>query len=270
MVRLGLDLPPELLALACASHSGEAFHVEGVRRILPRAGLDESALQTPPDYPLDDDAREARASAPAAARRPIADELLGQARRDAGHLRGATAGTPRPTATPDHPLQAAIAATFAELTGEPVDDGRRSTAAVRRCCPTSPDRAGPGVPAGCAGSTARRPTRGSGWPTRSAAHPEYVSGTHAGRGAPCCGHPRRDRQGRRGVLLRGRAARRPRVRAQDRRRRAAGPPGADGRGAAPQRRATPSRASTPRRCAGPARSRCSAAASPWARSGAVF
>ena len=31
----------------------------GVRRILAAAGLDESALQTPPDYPLDDDAREA-------------------------------------------------------------------------------------------------------------------------------------------------------------------------------------------------------------------
>ena len=54
----GLDLPPELLALACASHSGEPFHVEGARRILASAGLDESALQTPPDYPLDDDARE--------------------------------------------------------------------------------------------------------------------------------------------------------------------------------------------------------------------
>ena len=58
MVRAGLDLPPELLALACASHSGEPFHVEGVRRILAAAGLDESALQTPPDYPLDDAARE--------------------------------------------------------------------------------------------------------------------------------------------------------------------------------------------------------------------
>ncbi|HLO36818.1 MAG TPA: asparaginase, partial [Candidatus Deferrimicrobium sp.] len=43
MVRLGLDLPPELMALACASHSGEPFHVEGVRRILAGAGLDESA-----------------------------------------------------------------------------------------------------------------------------------------------------------------------------------------------------------------------------------
>ena len=34
MVRAGLDLPPDLLALACASHSGEPFHVEGARRIL--------------------------------------------------------------------------------------------------------------------------------------------------------------------------------------------------------------------------------------------
>src|SRR5919112_5250198 len=59
MVRLGLDLPPELLALACASHSGESFHVEGVRRIRELADLDESDLQTPPGYPLDDEAREA-------------------------------------------------------------------------------------------------------------------------------------------------------------------------------------------------------------------
>src|SRR5688572_29236384 len=58
MVRAGLSLPPELLALACASHSGEPFHVEGVRRILDGAGLDESALQTPLDYPLDDAARD--------------------------------------------------------------------------------------------------------------------------------------------------------------------------------------------------------------------
>ena len=58
MLRAGLDLDGELLALAAASHSGEAFHLEGVRRILASAGLDESALQTPPDYPIDDRARE--------------------------------------------------------------------------------------------------------------------------------------------------------------------------------------------------------------------
>ena len=57
MVRLGLDLPPELLALACASHSGEPFHLDGVRRILALGDLDVDALQTPRDYPLDDDAK---------------------------------------------------------------------------------------------------------------------------------------------------------------------------------------------------------------------
>src|SRR4051812_41383879 len=59
MVRLGLDLPPELLALACASHSGEPFHLDGVHRILGAAGLSEADLQTPPDYPLEDAERDA-------------------------------------------------------------------------------------------------------------------------------------------------------------------------------------------------------------------
>ena len=58
MLEAGLSLDGELLALACASHSGEPFHVEGVRRILSSAGLSEDALQTPPDYPLDDETRE--------------------------------------------------------------------------------------------------------------------------------------------------------------------------------------------------------------------
>jgi L-asparaginase II len=58
MLRNGLDLDGELLALAGASHSGEPFHMDGVRRILAGAGLDESALQTPPDYPIDDTARD--------------------------------------------------------------------------------------------------------------------------------------------------------------------------------------------------------------------
>lgn len=52
MVRAGLTLPPDLLALASASHSGEAFHIEGVRRILALARLDEADLRTPPMYPL--------------------------------------------------------------------------------------------------------------------------------------------------------------------------------------------------------------------------
>ena len=57
MVRAGLPLDGELLALAAASHSGEDFHLDGVRRILAMGNLDESILLTPPDFPLDDDER---------------------------------------------------------------------------------------------------------------------------------------------------------------------------------------------------------------------
>jgi L-asparaginase II len=53
MVRAGLSIDSELLALASASHSGEQFHIDGARRILTDAGLDESALLTPPDLPYD-------------------------------------------------------------------------------------------------------------------------------------------------------------------------------------------------------------------------
>lgn len=53
MVELGLDLPPHLLAISAASHSGEQMHLDAVREILAGAGLNEAALQTPPDFPLD-------------------------------------------------------------------------------------------------------------------------------------------------------------------------------------------------------------------------
>lgn len=53
MLRLGLPLAGELLALAAASHSGEPIHLEGVRRILELAGLDESALRNTPGLPID-------------------------------------------------------------------------------------------------------------------------------------------------------------------------------------------------------------------------
>lgn len=57
MLRCGLPLTGELLALGAASHSGEPLHIDGARRILAGAGLDESALGCPPDFPLDDGAR---------------------------------------------------------------------------------------------------------------------------------------------------------------------------------------------------------------------
>jgi L-asparaginase II len=119
MVRAGLDLPPDLLALACASHSGEAFHIEGVRRILAVAGLDEAALQTPSDYPLDDAAREDLIRA-GGVRSSIQMNCSG---KHAAMLSTCVLND-WDTATylaPDHPLQQGIAATFAELTGEPVE-----------------------------------------------------------------------------------------------------------------------------------------------------
>jgi L-asparaginase II len=118
MVRLGLDLPPELLALACASHSGEPFHIDGVRRILAGARLSEADLLTPPDYPLDDDARDAVIRE--GGRR--ASVLMNCSGKHAAMLATCVEnGWPTDTyLDPDHPLQQAIAATFADLTGEPI------------------------------------------------------------------------------------------------------------------------------------------------------
>lgn len=53
MARLGLKLPPHLQALTAASHSGEDFHIAGVREILLSVDLSPTSLQTPPDFPLD-------------------------------------------------------------------------------------------------------------------------------------------------------------------------------------------------------------------------
>lgn len=119
MVRAGLDLPPDLLALACASHSGEPFQVEGVRRILEGAGLDESALQTPPDWPLDESARDEVIRA-GGARAPV---LMNCSGKHAAMLATCVVnGWPTRTyRDPDHPLQRAILATFSEMTGEPVE-----------------------------------------------------------------------------------------------------------------------------------------------------
>ena len=119
MVRLGLDLEPELLALACASHSGEEFHVDGARRILAQGGLDEAALQTPPDYPLDDAARDAVVRE-GGAKAPV---LMNCSGKHAAMLltcvvNGWDVSSYR---DPSHPLQVAIKQTFAELTGEPVE-----------------------------------------------------------------------------------------------------------------------------------------------------
>lgn len=118
MVRHGLDLPPDLLALGCGSHSGEQLHVDGVRRILATVDLDESALQTPEDYPLDEDVRLAHVRA-GGERTRIHMNCSG---KHAAMLATCVVNG-WDTATylePRHPLQVAITEAFIELTGEPV------------------------------------------------------------------------------------------------------------------------------------------------------
>ena len=52
MVRSGLSLPAEQLALVCASHSGQAVHQQTVRDILATANLDETALLNTAAYAI--------------------------------------------------------------------------------------------------------------------------------------------------------------------------------------------------------------------------
>lgn len=170
MVELGLDLPSDLLALACASHSGEPFHVEGVRRTLDSAGLDESALQTPPDYPLDDDTREA-VIREGGSRSSILMNCSGKhaAMLATCVLRGWDTAT---YLDPEHPLQVAILDTFTRLTGEPV-----TTVAIDGCGAPLLSTSLTGLAR--AFSSLARATEG---PERRVAdaireHPEYVSGT---------------------------------------------------------------------------------------------
>ncbi|MGH3714599.1 MAG: asparaginase [Micromonosporaceae bacterium] len=118
MVRHGLDLDAELLALASASHSGEEFHVDGVRQILARAGLTPEALQCPPDLPIGVAAHRAYLAAGG-------DETrlhMNCSGKHAAMLATCVInGWPTDNyRDPNHPLQRAIADTVAELAGAPI------------------------------------------------------------------------------------------------------------------------------------------------------
>ncbi len=58
LLRAGLPLDGELLALTAASHSGEERHLAGTRRILELSGLAEDDLRNVPDLPFDPDVRD--------------------------------------------------------------------------------------------------------------------------------------------------------------------------------------------------------------------
>lgn len=118
MAGCGLDLSGHLLALAAASHSGEDFHVGGVRDILAGAGLTEDALGCPPALPLGAGAQAALLRSGGQARRVYMNCSGKHAAMLATCVR---AGWPvKSYLDPAHPLQVAIRRTVEELAAEPV------------------------------------------------------------------------------------------------------------------------------------------------------
>ncbi|MFF0074544.1 asparaginase [Streptomyces sp. NPDC005494] len=118
ILRAGLDLSGERLALAAASHSGEAFHLELVRTMLAEHGLKPDDLQTPPDLPLDPVEAEAYLAA-GGVREPLTMNCSGKhAAMLAVCVRNGwdTAGY----LDPAHPLQRLVGEVVAEAAGEPV------------------------------------------------------------------------------------------------------------------------------------------------------
>lgn len=122
MVRNGLALPPEQLALVCASHNGEDVHQRTALAILASVGLDESALANTKDHPL---------------HAPSAHEAIRQGKEKSALQMNCSGKHSGMVATcvingwpidgyleQSHPLQLAITEVVAELTGaEPLAIG---------------------------------------------------------------------------------------------------------------------------------------------------
>lgn len=118
ILRAGLDLSGERLALAAASHSGEDFHLDLVRTMLAEHGLKPDDLQTPPDLPLDPVQAEAYLAA-GRVREPLTMNCSG---KHAAML-AVCVRNGWDTATyldPAHPLQRLVGEVVAEAAGEPV------------------------------------------------------------------------------------------------------------------------------------------------------
>jgi L-asparaginase II len=172
MLRSGLDVDGELLALACASHSGEPDHLAGVRRILAGAGLDEADLDNTPALPLDADAATAWVLA---GNKPTSLTQNCSGKHAAMLATCVAAGWDRGGyRDPDHPLQRMVRATVAELTG----DGDPAHVTVDGCgaplfsC----------TPAGLARAFRRIATAPAGTPEHRVAeavraHPWWIGGT---------------------------------------------------------------------------------------------
>jgi L-asparaginase II len=114
-------LTEEQLALACASHSGEPSHVDGVARMLAKAGLDASALACGTHWPI------AQAAAFALARTGAASALHNNCSgKHAGFLCTARATGVDPVGywRPEHPVQREVRAVLEDLTGAALSPDR--------------------------------------------------------------------------------------------------------------------------------------------------
>ncbi|HEX2447750.1 MAG TPA: asparaginase [Methyloceanibacter sp.] len=115
-------LSDEELAVACASHSGEAVHLAAVRSLLAKAGLDEGYLACGAHWPVSETAmRELIRSG----RRPqaIHNNCSG---KHAGMLAASVhlGFDPRGYERPGHPLQVMIAGIISETSGIALDRDR--------------------------------------------------------------------------------------------------------------------------------------------------
>jgi L-asparaginase II len=119
MLRAGLRLTdPADLAIVCASHYGEDFHVARVGALLRSGGLAESALSCPPDLPLSEAARNAVLRAGGG---PARIQMNCSGKHAGMLLTCLAAGWPVDGyEAPDHPLQERLRATVEELSGEEV------------------------------------------------------------------------------------------------------------------------------------------------------
>lgn len=116
MVRAGLVLPDELLALAAASHSGAAMHRDGTRKILSLHGLNESVLANTEDLPYGVREREEWLAGGG-----HADRVCQNCSGKHAAMVSACVLNDWPLEGylhPEHPLQRLVAATVEELAGE--------------------------------------------------------------------------------------------------------------------------------------------------------
>lgn len=172
MLRAGLDLRGERLALAAASHSGEPFHRDLVRAMLDEHGLTPEHLRCPPALPLDQ--REQEAYLAAGGRR---DRVAMNCSGKHTAMLAAAALRDWPLESyldPDHPLQRLIRTVVEEAAGEPVAavgvDG--CGAPLMAISLTGLARAFRSFVLAVSGTPE--------WRVADAmrAHPEYVAGTH--------------------------------------------------------------------------------------------